>query len=122
MTKNKMYSSVLEIHRKTYQNRIINKSKIDSNGCWIWVGKKTQGYGKMSVKKKWFLAHRISYEMFIGEIGDNLVLHKCNIRDCVNPDHLKLGNHTENYFDMIKAGNLGLVGKHSVPETEKAEL
>ena len=35
--------------------------------------------------------HRVSYELFIGPIpADREVHHTCNVRSCVNPDHLRL--------------------------------
>lgn len=83
-----------------YSNIAINKD-ID---CLEWTGTlKNNGYGQFkTLSKKWMHAHRLSYEVFIGNIPDNLcVLHKCDNRKCVNPEHLWLGTKKDNTQDMI---------------------
>ena len=84
------------------------------DGCWNWSGGKTpNGYGHFSVGPKGSpgkSAHRVSYELFKGDITDGLwVLHTCRNK-CVNPDHLQLGTPKKNnYDDRKRDGNL-LVG------------
>lgn len=74
------------------------------DGCWRWLkGKSPKGYGTFSVKGHPFRAHRISYEMFNGEIPEGLwVLHSCDHPECVNPLHLRLGTHTDNVRDKVE--------------------
>lgn len=77
--------------------------------CWIWLGNHDHhGYGLMSIggrAGRQHPAHRISYTMFVGPIPDGLlVCHTCDVRNCVNPDHLFIGTSRDNTQDMIAKG------------------
>ncbi len=69
--------------------------------CWLWLGPiQNRGYGTFMVYGRSTLAHRFAYELLVGPIPVGLTVdHKCRIRDCVNPDHLRLLTHTENSAD-----------------------
>lgn len=77
-----------------------------NSGCWLWAtGLDNKGYGRFGSgsKKTMRLAHRMAYEHFVGPIPDGLfVCHKCDVRSCVNPDHMFLGNHQDNMTDRNK--------------------
>ena len=75
-------------------------------GCWLWTGYlNISGYGRLSIGGKMKLAHRASYEFYVGPIQDGLcVCHKCDNPKCVNPDHFFLGTINDNTQDMIKKG------------------
>lgn len=87
-----------------------------NSGCWLWLGAidKLSGYGFFSVYKTPFhtkkshmeRAHIASYRIFKGDPGLLNVLHTCDMRWCVNPDHLFLGTHQDNTDDMIRKGRL----------------
>ena len=67
--------------------------------CWLWTGTvhKTTGYGITSVEGRHVLAHRWSYEHFVGSIPKGLHLdHLCRVRHCVRPDHLEPVTQGEN--------------------------
>lgn len=79
--------------------------------CWLWTGTKYRnGYGWIKVFGKVISAHRYSYELHKGPIPDgNEVLHSCDVKHCINPDHLRIGSHSENmkeasYRGLIKTG------------------
>lgn len=76
------------------------------DGCWAWDrGLKESGYGVARTHEKTITAHRLSYLAFNGEIPAGLcVLHKCDVRVCVNPEHLFLGTHRDNAQDMVRKG------------------
>lgn len=79
-----------------------------TDGCWLWTGSQhPQGYGAINNGKRRLLTHRLSWLLATGEDpGKRLVLHKCNVRLCVRPDHLYLGGHKENLQDRIEAARL----------------
>ncbi len=75
-----------------------------TDGCWLWNGMRTHsGYGRFRIGGKICRAHRIAWELVYGTIPEGIfVLHKCDNRVCVNPEHLFLGSHNDNMKDMVK--------------------
>lgn len=66
------------------------------------------------------LAHRVAWTLHRGEIPDGMcVLHKCDVRDCVNPEHLFLGTVHDNIRDMDAKKRRGTVAKLNPDQVKK---
>jgi hypothetical protein len=96
-----------------FRDRVLKLSIPEPNsGCWLWLGRcNPKGYGMMWHKRKSFLAHRVSYRVFVGAIppadtvwGWAHILHKCDNPTCINPDHLFAGDAQDNTDDMYHKG------------------
>lgn len=73
---------ITERRLQRFYSRIENK-----DGHWLWTGPVSKaGYGLYSG----FLAHRMSYLIHKGKLIPGLVIdHKCRVKNCVNPEHLR---------------------------------
>ena len=77
------------------------------SGCWLWnLSLYRHGYGKCYRRLHGEgYAHRWSWVIHNGPIpGRMQVLHKCDVRHCVNPEHLFLGTQLDNIRDMDRKG------------------
>src|SRR5579864_963770 len=75
-----------------------------TDSCWEWTGTIQYGYGLFRLPEKNFRVHRLSYQLFYGEIPpEKLICHRCNNRICVNPAHLYAGTSQDNVNDQIAA-------------------
>lgn len=80
---------------------------VKGDGCWTWTGQRHgRGYGKFRAKiHGGSLAHRASWFFTHGAIPPGLVvMHTCDNRICVRPDHLQLGTQADNMADMGRKG------------------
>lgn len=72
----------------------------DEDECWEWKGTDDgHGYGVMFIAGESVFAHRFSYMLEYGVIEDDFVLHHCDNKSCVNPEHLYSGDHADNMQD-----------------------
>ena len=75
-------------------DRFLDKILV-GDGCWEWQGSRlgVSDYGRFDHE----MAHRVSYEYFVGPIPDGLTLdHLCRNRPCVRPSHLEPVTMQEN--------------------------
>lgn len=87
-------------------------------GCWIWIGGRTgNGYGAVRFAGRDQPTHRVSWEMAYGPVPPGLwVLHHCDNKPCVRPDHLFLGTPADNTRDMHSKG------RAAPPEAHRANV
>lgn len=90
-------------HSKLQIALLLKRRTREEAGCWVWAGPRHQvGYG-IAPKScgGGGYTHRAMYAAVISDIPSGAyVLHHCDNRLCINPEHLFLGSHLDNIRDM----------------------
>lgn len=81
----------------------------DESSCWLWTASvNSKGYGSFAIKGSGVSAHKVSWALAKndGVLSDSKshVMHSCDVRSCVNPNHLSLGTPKDNARDAISKG------------------
>ncbi|SRR6266851_3968953 len=100
-----------------------------NTGCWLWTRHLTdRGYGAQKYRMREWRAHRLMWLFTHGGLTDEQqVLHTCDTRSCVNPDHLFLGTVADNMEDRRRKGRNLLFsgencGNHLLNEVQVREI
>lgn len=77
-----------------------------TDGCWPWLGHiNRNGYGEFHSAGDRRLAHVLAFEEEYSPVPAGLfVCHSCDVRHCVNYEHLFLGTCEDNWNDMREKG------------------
>ena len=96
---------------QSLEQRFFSKTKKLENGCLIWTGCTSNGYGQISVVGQpngHRYAHHVAWFLCYGEWSnpsqDRIVCHTCDTPACVNVDHLKMATQLWNNRDMMDKG------------------
>lgn len=94
----------IPVDQGLYKRLMTKTVRIPESGCWIFLGAiKPNGYGDIWMNGKVVGAHRASYKLFVGSIPNGFdVCHTCDVRCCINPDHLFTGTRQDNMKDCRK--------------------
>lgn len=106
---------------KTIIDKFADRCRVNPvKGCWLWIGSMSRKrYGNFYVRGKIIAAHRFSFLYFNGQIPNGMmIMHECDTRHCVNPEHLSYGTNDENVADRIKKGRCAAAGLQPFSRTE----
>lgn len=90
------------------EEKLDRRTNKHTDGCWLWTGAQADGYGILSLGTAIRKVHRLSYVRFHGPIPEALpiICHRCDIRLCLNPDHLFAGTISGNNADKVAKGRM----------------
>lgn len=85
------------------------KRVVKTETCWLWMGGKANGYGRFFYGGKATPAHHF----LLPEATEKkslglLACHKCDVRNCVRPDHIFWGTYSDNMVDCVAKGRHGV--------------
>src|SRR5574337_1057352 len=75
--------------------KVVRRIKVvPETGCWEWDLERGKldgtGYARVSIRTQMMFVHRLMYQLLAGDIPTKFhAHHKCGVRHCCNPDHLK---------------------------------
>jgi hypothetical protein len=85
------------------EQRLLNKTNKTAT-CWLWTGyTRKDGYGSITINYIPTFVHRVAFELWKQLIPDGFVVrHTCDIRNCINPNHLEIGTQQDNINDKVE--------------------
>lgn len=89
--------------------RFWDKVSRSPHGCWEWqASTDTSGYGQFKMGGKVLRAHRVAYSLAYGMPKDEVIMHTCDNRRCVRPDHLEDATQSANILDAIAKAQISI--------------
>ncbi len=90
------------------EDYFMNIRVCEETGCHLWEGSiSPNGYGIVNFYGKTQSAHRHAWEEANGEIPEGLnILHSCDVKNCINPEHMSLGSQQQNMDDKVARGRI----------------
>ena|SRR5690606_21582586 len=98
---------------------------VSDKGCHIWLGDiSKQGYACISVAYEKYRVHRVVLAWRLGRDlqSDEVACHTCDVRACINPEHLFVGSQADNMRDMVSKGRHGTSVKMALAKASTQEL
>lgn len=92
-------------YNAVWLTRVTEMTARGADGCWTWLGNKAHnGYGQVQYRGRAHIVHRKVYEVVYGIKIDRwiYVCHRCDVKLCINPEHLWLGTPKENIHDSVR--------------------
>lgn len=97
---------------KTYppaSERLLERRRISSSGCWIYTGKARKGtarsYGAIYHENQQWMVHRLAFHLWVRSVRRHEhICHRCDTPLCFNPAHLYAGTAQSNMNDKVRSG------------------
>lgn len=89
--------------RMTKKEALQKYARAEVGGCLRWTGPiGAGGYGVASAEGRMWSAHRLAFDVAHGEIpAGRVVMHTCDNRWCIEPNHLVAGTQSDNLKDCF---------------------
>lgn len=93
-----------DVYNAKWIARVKARCVVDANGCWLWQGfRNHKGYGYTTFRSRPVACHRqmLKLTMSVALKTEEFACHRCDVRNCCNPEHLFVGSTSENQQDSI---------------------
>ena len=95
------------------KNRLMSKTLKNGDCVEYFGGLGSTGYGVFWLNGKSQNAHKASYILNVSEVPTGKwVLHTCDNKKCINPEHLYLGDRKQNTIDAVARNRMAKGDNH----------